>query len=158
MSEFLFTLFIWPVEQMLSLCYIVVYRLFHSPAAALAGLSAAVSVFTLPLYLRAETWQHAERSTQARMAAKIARIKSVFSGDERFMILSTYYRQNNYHPIYALRSSMGMLIQVPFFIAAYVFISHIETLSGASFWIIKDLAKPDGLLPALAGGGGEQIP
>ncbi|MDR2480750.1 MAG: YidC/Oxa1 family membrane protein insertase [Spirochaetaceae bacterium] len=157
MSEFLFTLFIWPVEQMLSLCYIVVYRLFHSPAAALAGLSAAVSVFTLPLYLRAETWQHAERSTQARMAAKIARIKSVFSGDERFMILSTYYRQNNYHPIYALRSSMGMLIQVPFFIAAYVFISHIETLSGASFWIIKDLAKPDGLLPALAGGGGSRF-
>ncbi|MDR2509078.1 MAG: YidC/Oxa1 family membrane protein insertase [Spirochaetaceae bacterium] len=131
MSEFLFALFISPVEQALSLCYIIVYRIFRSPQAALAGLSAAVSVFTLPLYLRAETWRHAERDIQARMASKIARIKSAFSGDERFMMLQTYYRQNNYHPVFALRSSMGMLIQVPFFIAAYVCISNIEAHSGA---------------------------
>ncbi|MDR2510142.1 MAG: hypothetical protein LBC77_05815, partial [Spirochaetaceae bacterium] len=61
MKEILFTLFIWPVEQLLSLCYLFAYRMFHSQAAALAGLSAALSVFTLPLYLRAEAWQRAQR-------------------------------------------------------------------------------------------------
>jgi membrane protein insertase Oxa1/YidC/SpoIIIJ len=62
------------------------------------------------------------------------------------MILSTYYRQNHYHPLYALRNSFGILIQIPFFIAAYTFLSHFNALKGASFVFIRDLGAPDGLL------------
>ncbi|MCL2186300.1 MAG: YidC/Oxa1 family membrane protein insertase, partial [Treponema sp.] len=73
------------------------------------------------------------------------KIKRAFKGDEQYMILKTFYRQNHYHPIYALRSSFGLLIQVPFFIAAYQFISHLELLNGVSFYFIKDLSSPDAL-------------
>ena len=62
------------------------------------------------------------------------------------MLLSTYYRQNYYHPVYALRSTFGLLIQIPFFIAAYSYLSHLEILHGASFLFIQDLGKLDGLL------------
>jgi membrane protein insertase Oxa1/YidC/SpoIIIJ len=68
-----------------------------------------------------------------KLAGKARKIRQAFKGDEQHMILSTYYRQNHYHPIYALRSSFGILIQVPFFIAAYQYISHLEALQGASF-------------------------
>jgi hypothetical protein len=68
------------------------------------------------------------------------------------MILSTYYRQNHYHPVYAMRSTFGLLIQIPFFIAAYSYLSHLETLQGTSFLMIRDLGKPDALL-SLSGGG-----
>jgi hypothetical protein len=61
------------------------------------------------------------------------------------MILSTYYRQNHYHPIYALRSTFGLLIQIPFFIAAYSYLSTLEALKGASFLFIHDLGAPDRL-------------
>jgi YidC/Oxa1 family membrane protein insertase len=108
----------------------------------------AVSALTLPLYFRAEIWQEKERKIQKLMAPKIAKIKAVLSGDEQYMILSTYYRQNHYHPVYAMRNTFSLLIQIPFFIAAYSYLSHLKVLQGSSFLFIRDLGAPDALLPA----------
>jgi hypothetical protein len=66
------------------------------------------------------------------------------------MILSTYYRQNHYHPIYAMRSSFGLLIQIPFFIAAYSYLSQLEALKNESFFFISDLGAPDGIVSILS--------
>jgi YidC/Oxa1 family membrane protein insertase len=93
----------------------------------------------------AERWQSTERDIINRLRPKIKKIKSVFSGDEQFMILSTYYRQNHYHPLYSIRSSIGLLVQIPFFIAAYSFLSNLEVLRGVSFLFIKDIGAPDSL-------------
>jgi YidC/Oxa1 family membrane protein insertase len=98
------------------------------------------------LYNVAEYWQQLERNTQKRMKKKIDTIRDVFKGDERYMILSAYYRQNHYHPVYAMRSTFGLLIQIPFFIAAYSFLSHNEALKGAPFLFLSDLSLPDKLL------------
>jgi membrane protein insertase Oxa1/YidC/SpoIIIJ len=155
MFEFLYTIIIFPIVTIIELSYYFVLRVFHNPAVALIGVSAAVSVLTLPLYFRAEKWQYAEREIQKRLAPKIAKIKAVFKGDEQYMILSTYYRQNRYHPVYALRNSFGILIQIPFFIAAYSYLSHLEVLQGAEFLFIRDLSKPDALI--LIGGGGGSV-
>lgn len=117
-----------------------------NPGFAIAGVSIAVTVFTLPLYNITEKWQKTERDTQLAMQPKINKIKTVFKGDERYMILSTYYRQQHYHPVFALRSSFSLLIQVPFFIAAYHFLSHLSVLQGAAFYAIADLGKQDALI------------
>jgi YidC/Oxa1 family membrane protein insertase len=93
----------------------------------------------------AERLQRAERDIQKRMKPDIENIRAVFSGDERFMRLGTYYRQNGYHPLYSLRSSISLVIQIPFFIAAYRFLSNFELLNGVSFGPVTDLAKPDSL-------------
>ena len=146
MTDILYMIIIYPVTQIIGLCYLFIFRIFHNPAIALLGVSAAVSLLTLPLYFRAEEWQDAERAVQKRLAPKIAKIRAVFAGDERYMILSAHYRQNHYHPVYALRGSFGLLIQIPFFIAAYSFIGHLESLKGIPFLFIADLAKPDMLL------------
>lgn len=61
-------------------------------------------------------------------------------------MLRTYYRQHHYHPLFALRSSVSLLIQVPFFIAAYHFLSHLPHLQGESFFFIKDLSRPDQMI------------
>ena len=155
MLNFLHNLIIFPVIQLIELCYLFVYRVFDNPGIALLGVSLTVSVCTLPLYFVAEKYQQKERDLQRRLKPKIDKIKAVFKGDEQYMILSIYYRQNHYHPVYALRSTFGLLIQIPFFIAAYSYLSHLEILHGASFLFIKDLGKPDALmpLPALWGGG-----
>jgi hypothetical protein len=62
------------------------------------------------------------------------------------MILSALYRQNHYHPIYAMRSTFGLLIQIPFFIAAYSYLSHLPEFRSVSFLFIRDLGAPDALL------------
>ena len=59
------------------------------------------------------------------------------------MVLSTFYKENHYHPIYALRSSFSLLIQIPFFIAAYNFLSNLEPLKSYSFLFIKSFGEPD---------------
>lgn len=67
------------------------------------------------------------------------------------MMLSTYYRQQHYHPVFTLRSSISLLIQVPFFIAAYHFLSHYQFMAPLTnsdicpFLFIPDLNKPDTL-------------
>ena len=109
-------------------------------------LSITVNVICLPIYNVAEGWQEKERTAQKKLKRKIADIKAVFSGDERYMILATYYRQNQYHPLYAVRGMFALLIQIPFFIAAYKLLSGSPMLNNASFLFLKDLGKPDGLL------------
>ena len=99
------------------------------------------------MYDVAEKWQQLERDTEKKLKLKVNKIKENFKGDEQYMILSTYYRQNHYHPIYALRSSFGLLVQIPFFIAAYSYISNLEEIKNVSFLFIKDLSAPDALFP-----------
>ena len=82
------------------------------------------------------------------MAPKVGRIRKAFRGDERFMMLSAYYREQGYKPVYALRSAFSILIQIPFFLAAYAFLSNLPALRGCPFWVLEDLGSPDGLLRA----------
>lgn len=45
-----------------------------------------------------------------------------------------------------MRSILGVLIQIPFFIGAYQFLTHYDAFKGVSFIIFHDLSLPDGLL------------
>jgi YidC/Oxa1 family membrane protein insertase len=151
MSSIFYTIIIYPIVQIIEFVFVFAQKLFKETGLSIIFVSGAVSILCLPLYMVAENWQEVERNIQKNLAPKIAKIKAAFTGDERYMILSTYYRQNHYHPVYAMRSTFGLLIQIPFFIAAYSYLSHLELLNGSSFLVIPDLGKPDALLP-IAGG------
>ena len=109
-------------------------------------LSIGINMICLPMYNVAEQWQEKERAIQKKMKTKIVDIKAVFKGDERYLILSTYYRQNKYHPLYALRSMFALFIQIPFFIAAYKLLSDSPIMDKTSFLFFTDLGAPDKLL------------
>lgn len=142
----LYQLCIYPIELIIQICYSLFYLFTDNAGISLAGVSIAVSLLSLPLYNMAEKRERLERDIQMRMRPKIDKIKAVFKGDERYMMLSAYYRQQKYHPVYALRGSISLLIQVPFFIAAYRFLSHLQLLQGRPFIGIADLGTPDALL------------
>jgi YidC/Oxa1 family membrane protein insertase len=145
MTQYLYNIIIFPLVQIFELSFLFIYRIFKNPGLALCGVSFAVTLLTLPLYFKAEYWQSLERGIQKKLKPKIDTIRAVFKGDERYMILSAFYRQNHWHPVYALRSSFGLLIQIPFFIAAYIYISNLGILNGCPFFIIKDLGATDAL-------------
>jgi YidC/Oxa1 family membrane protein insertase len=126
--------------------FVFSYKAFDNIGLAIAAISLLISFFTLPLYYIADKIQKKERDQRKALEPGIKRIKKAFKGDEQHLILSTFYRQNHYHPAYALRSSLGLLIQIPFFIAAYHFLSHLPQLQGESFLFIKDLGQSDELL------------
>lgn len=147
MLNFLYMIFIYPVYMFVEFVFFLANNITDDYIGfSIILLSITVNVICLPIYNVAEGWQEKERNIQKKLKSKITDIKAVFSGDERYMILSTYYRQNQYHPLYATRGMFALLIQIPFFIAAYKLLSGLPMLNNASFWFLKDLGKPDGLL------------
>ena len=145
MANILYTIIISPLVQIIECVYVFFFKVTKNAVFSVFGVSMTVSFLSLPLYIMAERMQNLERNTIKCLKPGVNKIKSVFSGDERFMILSTFYRQNHYHPLYSLRSSIGLIVQIPFFISAYSFLSHLEVLRGVSFLFIKDISLPDSL-------------
>ena len=143
--DVLYTVILYPLVQVIEIAFMLFDKLFGNTGIAIMGVSFVVTVLCLPLYIVAEKWQQLERDTQRRLKPGVDRIKAAFKGDEQYMILSTYYRQNHYHPMMALRSSFGLLIQVPFFMAAYSCLSSLPALQGQSFLFIRDMGAPDAL-------------
>ena len=140
---FLYNSIIGPLELLLEFFFKLVQVITGNTGIAVISLSFIVTILTLPLYMVAENWQEKERSIQNKLKPGIDRIKQTFKGDEQYMILNTFYHENHYHPIMALRSSFSLLIQIPFFIAAYNFLSKLNVLNGYSFYFIKDFGAPD---------------
>lgn len=141
----LYTVILYPLVQLIEIAFFLFNKLFSNTGIAVLGVSFTVTLLCLPLYIVAEHWQEVERNTQAKLKPGIDRIKKAFKGDEQYMILSTFYKQNHYHPMMALRSSFGLLIQIPFFMAAYSCLSKMPALQGQSFLFIKDMGKPDAI-------------
>ena len=147
MLNFLYMIFIYPVYMFVEFIFFLANNITDDYIGfSIVLLSVAVNVICLPIYNVAEKWQEKERAIQKQLKPKIADIKAVFSGDERYMMLSAYYRQNHYHPVYAMRGMFALLIQIPFFIAAYKLLSGLPMMNNASFWFLKDLSNPDELL------------
>ena len=140
----LYNMMISPLVTLLEFFYMLFYKI-GNKGIAVIGLSFVVTLLTLPLYMVAEKWQEEERNIQARLKNGIERIKQTFKGDEQYMMLSTFYRQNHYHPIFALRSSFSLLIQIPFFMAAYNFLSTLQPLKDYHFLFIRNFGAPDAL-------------
>ena len=142
----IYQILIGPLELFFETVFSIAYKLIGDPGAAIIALSLAMNFLVLPLYRRADAMQEAERDRAARMKPAIDHIKRTFKGDERFMVLQTYYRQNGYKQTDALKGSVSLLLEIPFFIAAYHFLSNLELLRGVPFGPIVDLGAPDGLL------------
>ena len=139
----LYTLILSPLELLFEVVFTIAYRIIGNPGLSIIFLSLAFNFLVLPLYKRADELQAEERDIQAKMAPRLKRIKSTFKGDERFFMIQEYYRINHYKPIYQLKSSVSLLLQIPFFIAAYRLLSRMQCLQGMSFGFIADLGKED---------------
>jgi len=143
MASILYNIILSPITQLIEIAYRVFDKMFDNTGISIIGVSLTVTLLCLPLYIVAEGWQDTERDIQSKMKSGIDRIKKYFKGDEQYMILNTFYRQNHYHPIMALRSSFGILIQIPFFLAAYHTLSALPDLQGKAFLFVKNMGMPD---------------
>ena len=144
--QIIYTLFIGPLKLLFEIIFELANRFTLHQGLSIIFLSLIMNILVLPLYRRADAMQEQARDIDAKLSAGVAHIKKTFSGDEKMMMLQTYYRQNNYKPTDALKGSVSLLLEIPFFIAAYQFLSHLESLNGVSLGPIADLSRPDGML------------
>ncbi|MCR5005509.1 MAG: YidC/Oxa1 family membrane protein insertase [Clostridiales bacterium] len=135
-----------PLKLLFETIFHIAYELLHNPGLSIIFLSLAMNLLVLPLYRRADKMQEEARDVETRLQAGVSHIKKTFTGNERMMMLQTYYRQNDYSPTNALRGSVSLLLEIPFFMAAYQFLSHLPLIQGVAFGPIANLGAPDRLL------------
>lgn len=135
-----------PLVLIMEFVFSVIYRNTDNVGIAIVAVSLAVNFLSLPLYKRADAIQDEERRMQKLMADPVKHIRKTFHGDERFMMLQAYYGEQNYSPLFVFRGSLPLLLQIPFFTAAYNYLSNLSILKGTPFWIFSDMGAPDQLL------------
>ena len=142
----IYQILIGPLELFFEVVFSWAYQLLNNAGLSIIFLSLAMNFLVLPLYRRADAMQEAERDRSARMKPDLDHIRKTFKGDERFMVQQTYYRQNGYKQTDALKGTISLLLEIPFFIAAYHFLSNLELLRGVTFGPLADLGSPDALI------------
>lgn len=117
--------------------------LFNDPGWAVVGMSVLLSLLLTPLYVWIERRKNADKARGAPMQAEIDKIEAVYTGRERFYYTREIQRRYKYSPWTAMIPTLGLLVQIPFLLAAYHYLSELPIFNGASFFYIKDLSKPD---------------
>ena len=95
---FLYNLVLGPLVLLFDIIFTVFHHITLNKGLSILFLSLSVNLLILPLYRRADSLQEEERVRTEKLSRGIKHIKKVFKGDERFMMLQTYYRQNDYKP------------------------------------------------------------
>ena len=148
---YIYDLIIGPIQMIVDLVFIFFTKEIAEGGIAIIGVSLVINFLTLPLYNKADKIQQQERDLQLKLEPRVKKIKSAFKGDEQFLILNEYYRQNNYHPLYSLRNALSIIIQIPFFMAAYNYLSNCDALKDVAFIFLKNLGEPDALFSISVG-------
>jgi len=138
---------LWSPLQWLSraLSYLLsgIHGLVASWGLAIILLSLLVQVLMLPLNRYAERLQADVRDTEIRLAPHLREIRQSSRGAEQAERIMRLYREQRVHPLYSLKSMMGLLFLVPVFIAAFNMLAENPWLAGEAFLWISDLSQPD---------------
>jgi YidC/Oxa1 family membrane protein insertase len=112
---------------------------------AIMFLSVTVHFLMLPLSRTADRVQQRVHATEARLAPELSRIRKDYRGEEQVKKILTLYKEQKIHPLYGLKSLLGVAVVIPVFIGAFDMLAENIGLLGTGFLWIKDLSQPDAL-------------
>lgn len=112
---------------------------------AIMALSLAVNILMLPLSRIADRFQQQVSDTEERLAPELQRIKREFKGEEQAAKILALYKFERVHPLYSLKSLMGVAVVIPVFIGAFDMLAENIHLLNTGFLWITDLSHPDDL-------------
>ncbi len=140
---------LWLWLRVLSLALLFILRgltaIAGHPGLAIIALAATVKVLMLPLSTVADRLQQQVSATQAVLQPRIDAIKAAHRGEARTRQIVELYRAERVHPLYTLKSLVGVLIQIPVFIAVFDMLAENFALYRVPFLWIADLSRPDEL-------------
>lgn len=146
MLDILYFILIYPLEQSLDFILGFLIKCLHSPALSIIAISILINLFLFKLFVYTDRLAESDKAIKQKLDSRIKGWKSVYKGAKLHAFTKTLYRQNHYHPIFALRGLGGLALQIPFFIAIAAVISKSSVFEGISFLWINDLSKPDSVL------------
>jgi YidC/Oxa1 family membrane protein insertase len=113
---------------------------------AIMAMSLVVHVLMLPLSRLAERFQQQVHATEARLAPELHRIKKEYKGEQQSVKILALYKTERVHPLYSLKSLLGVAVVIPVFIGAFDMLAENIYLLNTSFLWITDLSHSDAVL------------
>jgi YidC/Oxa1 family membrane protein insertase len=108
-------------------------------------LSLCVNILMLPLSRIADRFQQQVNETEARLAPELQSIKKNYKGEEQAAKILALYKTERVHPLYSLKSMLGVAVVIPVFIGAFDMLAENIHLLNTGFLWIADLSRPDDL-------------
>ena len=137
---------IYPLECIYKVLYLFFAETLGHYGLALILLSLLTSFIIRPFMKWAASLQKEEKRLQDIMKPQIDAIKAESKGAEQYQRIQRMYKRYGYHPVMAIRSAVGVMLQIPFLMAAFYMLSKLPDIQGVPWGFIRDLGKPDGLL------------
>ncbi|HAW45170.1 MAG TPA: preprotein translocase YidC, partial [Sutterella sp.] len=103
MLDFIYTLFIAPLEYWMHKVLVWGYGITENWGLAIIVMSLVVNFVILPIYIKAESWQEEEQRVRLGFASREEMIRRAFKGQERFAMISTMRRQAGYTAFLSMR-------------------------------------------------------
>ena len=138
-----------PLIKIYKLLYLFAYDMTGNYGVALILLSFFTFIVLYPFNKKAQQLQNKEHKIQAVLTPQVATIKKQYDGREQYEQLQWLYQRYGYHPLYAIRSALGFIFQIPFLTAAYYMLSRLAEIQGVAWGVISDLGAPDHLLAGI---------
>jgi len=113
---------------------------------AVMMLSVFVGILMRPLSKIADRLQDQVHAIDARLSPTLTHIKKNYKGAEQSEKILAMYKDEKVHPLYSLKSLMGVFVVIPVFIGAFDMLAENIHLSGQSFLWIADLSHADAFL------------
>lgn len=115
----------------------------QNPAFSTILLSVAISILLFPLFAYIERLKQRQNILQQAMRDEIDEINAVYKGLERYCYTKEIHKIHGYSSATALVPSLGLLVQIPFLLAAYYYLSGFTGFQGAGFLYVSDLSQAD---------------
>jgi YidC/Oxa1 family membrane protein insertase len=112
---------------------------------AVMVMSLTVNLLMTPLSRIATRFQDQVNDIDARLAPELQRIKKNLKGEEQATKILALYKAEKVHPLYSLKSLVGVAVVIPVFIGAFNMLAENVHLLNTGFLWMSDLSRPDDL-------------
>jgi len=137
---------IWPIKMLsrgLEWMLVKIHALFGHWGLAIILISLFLKIALLPLAQLVKRYQTQVSQTQSKLAPRLAEIKATLKGEEAHTAFMKAHKDAGVTTFYTLKPMVGLLVQVPIWIAIFNSLAEMPQLKGEAFLWIKDLAYPD---------------
>lgn len=140
------SIFLEPFKALIEIIYFLAYMISKEPALSVIMLATIMSLIMLAIYKCINRFQERLRKRRAELEEGINHIKQNYTGDDKKDLLKSYYKRNNYSPLFELNDFLYLIFEIPVFVAFIVFLPNLFIFKDTSFLFISNLAKPDALI------------
>ena len=102
-----------------------------------------LKIVMLPLSRLVKKYQDSVSKTQTKLAPRLREIKMNYKGEEAHKHFIAAHKDAGVTTFYGLKPMVGLLVQIPVWIAIFNVLAEMPQIVGHSFLWVNDLAYPD---------------